>query len=66
MVSTSDNRLLRRMVRDNRTRGYSAEYTIKTWSRVRDGEEKYVFPYQEEADFVVNSALIYEIGALRQ
>lgn len=66
MVSTSDNRLLRRMVRDNRTRGYSAEYTIKTWSRVRDGEEKYIFPYQEEADFVVNSALIYEIGALRQ
>ena len=66
MVSTSDNRLLRRMVRDNRTRGYSAEYTIKTWSRVRDGEEKYFFPYQEEADFVVNSALIYEIGALRQ
>ena len=66
MVSASDNRLLRRMVRDNRTRGYSAEYTIKTWSRVRDGEEKYVFPYQEEADFVVNSALIYEIGALRQ
>lgn len=66
MVSTSDNRLLRRMVRDNRTKGYSAEYTIKTWSRVRDGEEKYVFPYQEEADFVVNSALIYEIGALRQ
>lgn len=66
VVSTSDNRLLRRMVRDNRTRGYSAEYTIKTWSRVRDGEEKYIFPYQEEADFVVNSALIYEIGALRQ
>lgn len=66
MVSTSDNRLLRRMVRDNRTRGYSAEYTIKTWSRVRDGEEKYIFPYQEEADFVFNSALIYEIGALRQ
>ena len=66
MVSASDNRLLRRMVRDNRTRGYSAEYTIKTWSRVRDGEEKYIFPYQEEADFVVNSALIYEIGALRQ
>ena len=66
MVSTSDNRLLRRMVRDNRTRGYSAEYTIKTWDRVRDGEEKYIFPYQEEADFVFNSALIYEIGALRQ
>lgn len=66
MVSTSDNRLLRRIVRDNRTRGYTACHTIKTWDRVRDGEEKYIFPYQEEADFVFNSALIYEIGALRQ
>lgn len=65
IVSTSDNRLLRRIVRDNRTRGYSAEYTIKTWNRVRDGEEKYIFPYQEEADFVFNSALIYEIGVLK-
>lgn len=65
MVSTSDNRLLRRIVRDNRTRGYSAEETIKTWNRVRDGEEKYVFPYQNEADYVYNSALIYEIGVLK-
>ena len=65
IVSTSDNRLLRRIVRDNRTRGYSAEYTIKTWNRVRDGEEKYIFPYQDEADFVFNSALIYEIGVLK-
>lgn len=65
MVSTSDVRLLRRIVRDNRVRGYKAIDTIKSWNRVREGEEKYVFPYQDEADSVYNTALIYEIGVLR-
>ncbi|MBQ8131358.1 MAG: nucleoside kinase, partial [Bacilli bacterium] len=64
-ISTSDNRLLRRIVRDNRTRGYSVEHTLKMWDSVRDGEEKYIFPYQDEADYTVNSALIYEIGVLK-
>ena len=64
-ISTSDNRLLRRIVRDNRTRGYSVEHTLKMWDSVRDGEEKYIFPYKDEADYTVNSALIYEIGVLK-
>ena len=65
MVSTSDLRLIRRIVRDYRTRGYSAVETIKTFNNVRNGEEKYIFPYQQEADFVYNSSLIYEIGVLK-
>ena len=65
MVSTSDVRLLRRIIRDNRTRGYSALETIKTWNTVRDGEEKYIFPFQQEADYVYNSALIYEVSVLK-
>jgi len=64
-VSTTDNRLLRRIIRDNRTRGYPVEHTLKMWPSVREGEEKYVFPYQDEADYTVNSALIYEIGVLK-
>ena len=64
-VSTTDNRLLRRIIRDNRTRNYSVEKTLAAWSKVRAGEEKYIFPYQDEADFTMNSALIYEIGALK-
>ena len=64
-VSTTDNRLLRRIIRDNRTRNYSVEKTLAAWSKVRTGEEKYIFPYQDEADFTMNSALIYEIGALK-
>ncbi len=64
-ISTTDNRLLRRIIRDNRTRGYSVEHTLKTWPSVRRGEEKYIFPFQDEADYTVNSALIYEIGVLK-
>ena len=64
-VSTTDNRLLRRIIRDNRTRGYDVEHTLKTWASVREGEEKYIFPYQDEADCTINSALIYEIGVLK-
>lgn len=64
-VSTTDNRLLRRIIRDNRTRNYSVEKTLAAWGKVRAGEEKYIFPYQDEADFTMNSALIYEIGALK-
>ena len=65
MVSTSDVRLLRRIVRDSRTRGYSAVQTIKNWKNVREGEEKNIFPYQQEADYVYNSALVYEVGVLK-
>ena len=64
-ISTSDDRLLRRIVRDNRTRDYSVEQTLSTWPSVRAGEEKYIFPYQDEADSNINSALIYEIGVLK-
>lgn len=65
IVSTSDVRLLRRIVRDNRTRGYNAEETIKKWDLVRTGEEKYIFPFQDEADVIYNTALTYEIGVLK-
>lgn len=65
MVSTSDVRLLRRIVRDNRNRGYLASETINTFDAVRSGEENNIFPYQGDADFVYNSALIYEIGVLK-
>ncbi len=64
-ISTTDNRLLRRIIRDNRTRGYGVEKTLESWPMVRRGEEKYVFPYQDEADYIFNSALIYEIGVLK-
>lgn len=64
-ISTTDNRLLRRIIRDNRTRGYDVEHTLRSWASVREGEEKYIFPYQDEADYTINSALIYEIGVLK-
>lgn len=64
-MSTTDNRLLRRIVRDNRTRGHSVVDTLELWPSVRAGEEKYIFPYQDEADCVFNSALIYELGVLK-
>ena len=64
-VSTTDNRLLRRIIRDNRTRNNNIEHTLKSWNSVRVGEEKYIFPFQDEADFTFNSALIYEIGVLK-
>lgn len=65
-IPTTDGRLIRRMVRDARTRGTSAKETIAMWSSVRRGEEKYIFPFQEEADVMFNSALIYELAALKQ
>lgn len=64
-ISSSDNRLLRRIVRDNRTRGNRVEDTLKAWTDVRSGEEKYIFPYQDEADYTFNTALIYEQGVLK-
>lgn len=64
-ISTTENRLLRRIVRDNRTRGANAEKTLSTWTEVRNGEEKYIFPYTDEADVVLNTSYIYEIGVLK-
>ena len=65
-IPTTDGRLLRRMVRDARTRGASAQKTIEMWASVRRGEEKYIFPFQEEADAMFNSALVYELAVLKQ
>ncbi|KAB1437641.1 nucleoside kinase [Candidatus Galacturonibacter soehngenii] len=64
-IPSTDGRLIRRMVRDARTRGISAKQTIDMWYSVRRGEEKYIFPYQEEADVMFNSALIYELAVLK-
>lgn len=64
-ISTSDNRVLRRMIRDNSYRGYKANVTLAKWQDVREGEEKYVFPYQDHADLVFNTSLVYELGVLR-
>lgn len=65
-ISTTDNRLIRRIVRDYQYRGYSAQETIRRWPSVRRGEEKYIFPFQEEADVMSNSALLFELGVLKQ
>ena len=65
-IASSDNRLLRRMVRDQRYRSYGAIQTIRRWGSVRRGEDKNIFPYQEEADIMFNSALPYEFGVLKQ
>ena len=64
-IHTSDTRKLRRIVRDNKYRGKSAKETLHMWKEIREGEEKYVFPYQDDADYVINSALVYEIGVLK-
>lgn len=64
-IPTTDGRLIRRMVRDNRTRGTSAKDTIHMWYSVRRGEEENIFPYQESADVMFNSALIYELSILK-
>lgn len=64
-ISTTDNRLLRRMVRDNRTRGIIPEETILRWPSVRRGENRYIFPFQENADTQFNSALLYELPLLK-
>lgn len=64
-VSSSDNRLMRRIVRDYRTRGVSVEKTLETWQNVRIGEENNIFPYVDEADAVLNTSYIYEMGVLK-
>ena len=64
-ISTTDSRLLRRMLRDSKYRSHSATATLKMWPSVRRGEEKYIFPYQEEADVMFNSSLVYEIAVLK-
>ena len=65
-ISTTDCRLLRRIVRDARTRGINAEETLARWQSVRNGEERNIFPFQEQADIMFNSALIYELSVLKQ
>lgn len=65
-IPTTDGRLLRRMVRDARTRGTTAKRTIEMWPSVRRGEETYIFPFQESADAMFNSVLIYELAVLKQ
>ena len=65
-IPTTDGRLIRRLVRDARTRGTSAKQTIAMWPSVRRGEEENIFPYQEEADVMFNSSLIYELAVLKQ
>ncbi len=64
-IRTTDNRLLRRMARDSRTRGYTASETLNSWQKVRKGEEMNVFPFQDEADVIFNTSLIYELGVLK-
>ena len=65
-IPTTDNRLLRRIVRDNKYRGVTAQETIYRWASVRAGEEKWIFPYQENADAMFNSAMLYELSVLKQ
>jgi len=64
-IHTSDTRRLRRIIRDNKYRGRMAAETLKMWKDIREGEELYIFPYQDSADMVINTALIYELGVLK-
>lgn len=64
-IPTSDNRLLRRIIRDSKYRGYSAADTISRWESVQAGERRWIFPFQEEADVMFNTALLFELGVLR-
>lgn len=64
-INLTDIRLIRRMVRDNRTRGYAPSHTLSTWNEVRMGEEQYVFPYQDQADVIFNTFLAYELAVLK-
>ena len=63
-MSISDNRLLRRIVRDYKYRGYSPEETLEQWPNVRLGEENNIFPFQDKADYMFNSSLVYELPAI--
>ncbi len=65
-IATTDVRMIRRIVRDYLSRGYDVEYTLKMWSSIRRGEDKNIFPYQEDADVMFNSALIYELAVLKK
>jgi uridine kinase len=65
-ISTTDTRLIRRMVRDYNFRGYTALHTLKMWSSVNRGENKNIFPYQEEADVMFNSSIVYELAVLKK
>ena len=65
-IPTTDNRLLRRIIRDYKYRGYSAEDTISRWPSVRAGEDKWIFPYQENADAMFNSSLLFELGVIKE
>lgn len=64
-ISTTDTRLVRRIVRDHQFRGYTAEHTLNAWNNVNLGEEKNIFPFQEQADSIFNTSLIYELAALK-
>lgn len=64
-VSTTDTRMLRRMVRDFHTRGHNVETTLKMWGNIMKGEDKYIYPYVKDVDYIYNTSLVYEIGALR-
>ena len=64
-ISTSDSRLIRRLLRDAQFRGHGAESTLAMWNSVRRGEEKYIFPYQEDADVMFNSSLVYEPAVIK-
>ena len=65
-IHTSDTRKLRRIIRDNKYRSYNAEHTLEMWHNIREGEEKYIYPYQEEADYMFNSSIIYELAILKK
>ena len=65
-IPTTDNRLLRRIIRDNKYRGVDARETIRRWPSVRKGEKKWIFPYQENADVMFNTAMLYELAVIRR
>ncbi|MCI8393275.1 MAG: hypothetical protein HFJ24_01620 [Clostridia bacterium] len=65
-ISTTDTRIIRRIVRDYRYRSYSAKETLQRWKSVSRGEGKYIYPFQEEADVMFNSSIVYELGVLRE
>ena len=64
-IHTSDTRKLRRIIRDNKYRCYSASQTLNMWNNIREGEEEFIFPFQDDSDVIINSALIYELGILK-
>ena len=65
-ISTTDTRIIRRIVRDYNFRGYSAKETLSRWNSIKKGEKKYIFPYQEEADVMFNSSILYELSVLKK